>query len=177
MSGSLMSEKWPNLLSHKSWKEMKEIIIRVDESAYEYVLGMLKLCQKVEVVGEEDCVNTEIDMYSCVARSISELHQRHVFRYPCDFTYIMVALNEEVVKGLPFFYSPMEYIAYLQSLGFKHRLPRKSTVYNTINKIGGKYPNWSFNDNPSDYEKLRRTNIVKQFLSALMMARRGKLER
>ena len=24
-SGSLMSEKWPNLLSHNSWKEWKEI--------------------------------------------------------------------------------------------------------------------------------------------------------
>lgn len=158
-------------------EKMKEIIIRVDESAYECVLGMLKLCQKVEVVRGEDCVNTEINMDSCVAKAISELCQRRVFRYPCDFSYIMKALNEEVIKGLPYFYSPMEYISYLQSLGFKYRLPRKSTVYNTINKIGGNYPNWSFNDNPSDYEKLRRTNIVRQFLSAFMMAKRGKLER
>jgi NAD(P)-dependent dehydrogenase (short-subunit alcohol dehydrogenase family) len=52
---------------------MKEIIIRVDESAYECVLGMLKLCQKVEVVGDADCVVTESNNDMCVAKAIREL--------------------------------------------------------------------------------------------------------
>ena len=65
---------------------MKEIIIHVDESAYECVLGMLKLCQKVQVVSEEGCVHTEIDMDSCVAKALNVLYQRHVFRYTRDIS-------------------------------------------------------------------------------------------
>ncbi len=176
MRESYLGEKSTSSAHLTILRKMKEIIIRVDESAYECVLGMLKLCQKVEVVSEEGCVHTEIDMDSCIAKALNVLHQRHVFRYTRDISYIMAAMNEEVTKGLPFFYSPMEFIAYLQSIGYNGRIPQKSTIYNTINITEGKYPNWSFSDNPTDYEKLRRTNIVRQFLSALMMAKSGKLE-
>ena len=155
---------------------MKEITIQVEDSAYECVLGMLRLCEKVEVVSNGVCVLAESNTDLCVAKAIGELRQRRVFRYPCDYTYVMMAMNEEVVKGLPFFYSPMEFIAYLQALGFDG-LPGKTTLYDTINRTQGKFPNWDFDDNPKDVERIRRVNVAKQFLSALGRAKRGMSER
>ncbi len=154
---------------------MKEITIQVEDSAYACVLGMLRLCEKVEVVSDGESVGAEDSMDLCVAKAIGELRQRRVFRYPCDYTYIMMALNEEVVKGLPFFYSPMDFLAYLHAMDFD-RLPGKTTIYDTINKTRGRYPNWVFDDNPKDMERLRRINVVKQFLSAFGRAKRGMSE-
>jgi hypothetical protein len=85
----------------------------------------------------------------------------------------MVALNEEVVKGVPFFYTPMEYLSYLKSLGFDN-LPGRTSLYDTIKLIKGRYPNWTFADNPKDVEARRRINVVKRFLNAFGRARRGK---
>ena len=154
---------------------MKEITIQVEDSAYECVLGMLQLCQKVEVVSDGECVIAEDVMDLCVAKAIGELRQRRVFRYPCDYTYIMMAFNEEVVKGLPFFYSPMDFIAYLQALEFES-LPGKTTLYDTVNRTRGRYPNWIFDDNPKDMERMRRINVVRQFLSAFGRAKRDMSE-
>ena len=154
---------------------MKEIIIQVEDSAYACVLGMLRLCEKVEVVNDGECVITDDSTDLCVAKAIGELRQRRVFRFPCDYTYIMMIMNEEVVKGLPFFYSPMEFIAYLKALDFDS-LPGKTTLYDTVNKTRGRYPNWFFDDNPKDMERMRRINIAKQFLSALGRAKRGMSE-
>ena len=154
---------------------MKEITIQVEDSAYECVLGMLQLCQKVEVVSDGECVIAGDVMDLCVAKAIGELRQRRVFRYPCDYTYIMIAFNEEVVKGLPFFYTPKDFLDYMKELGFKN-LPSRSTLYNTIGKVAGKYPDWIFTDAPKASEALRRKNLVKLFLSAYMRALSGKLD-
>ncbi len=151
---------------------MKEITIQVEDSAYACVLGMLQLCEKVEVVSDGECTLTEDGMDLCMAKAIGELRQRRVFRYPCDYTYIMMALNEELVKGLPFFYSPMDFIAYLHFLDFDD-LPGKTTLYDTVNRTRGRYPYWTFDDNPKDMERTRRINIVKQFLSAVGRAKKA----
>ncbi len=153
---------------------MKQIVINVEATAFECVVGVLRLMKGVEVVSGEECeVFSTTDQ--CFAKAVSTLRQRRVFRYPCDYTYIMMALNEELVKGMPFFYSPKEFIDYMKSLGID-KLPGKSTLYDTMNKIGGRFPNWSFNDHPKETEALRRKNVVKQFLSAFGSAKRGMLE-
>ena len=87
----------------------------------------------------------------------------------------MVAMNESVVKGLPFFYTPKDFIEYMREAEFDH-LPGRSTVYNTIAKVRGRYPDWTFTDAPKASEALRRKNIIKQFLSAFMRAQAGKLD-
>ena len=53
-------------------------------------------------------------------------------------------------------------------------LPGRSTVYNTIAKVRGKYPDWTFTDAPKASEALRRKNLIKQFLSAFMRAQSRK---
>ena len=83
----------------------------------------------------------------------------------------MVAMNEGVVKGLPFFYTPKDFLDYMRELNFDGLLGR-STVYDTIAKVQGKYPDWTFSDAPA----LRRKNLVRLFLSAFVRAQSRKLD-
>ena len=144
--------------------KMKEIILNVDDSAYEHVLGMLRLFHDVNVV-ETDGEQMATSMDVSFARAISELEKRKVIRFPRDHSYIMAAMNEELLKGAPFFYSPLDYIAYLKFLGIE-KTPGKTTLYDTLHTIGGHYPEWTFSDGPSDVEGKRRINIVRLFLLA-----------
>jgi hypothetical protein len=87
----------------------------------------------------------------------------------------MVAMNEGVVKGLPFFYTPKDFLDYMRELKFDGLLGR-STVYDTIAKVQGKYPDWTFSDAPKASEALRRKNLVRLFLSAFVRAQSRKLD-
>lgn len=151
---------------------MKEIIIRVDESAYECVLGMLKLCQKVEVVGEADCVVTESNNDVCVAKAIRELQANKVFRHAYDYTWIMIAFEQNVVEGMVGFKSPQAFLDYMVELGIEG-LPTRVTLSNTYSKTYGDYPDWRFENTQDLHEILRRKNVVKQFLSAFNRAKKG----
>jgi len=53
-------------------------------------------------------------------------------------------------------------------------LPGRTTIYDTIAKVQGKYPDWTFTDAPKASEALRRKNLVKRFLSAFMRAQSRK---
>ena len=138
---------------------MKQVILKIDDSAYEQFMGMVSLCPQVEVVSV--CQNGDqqltIDIY--VASAIREMRQMQAFRLPSDYVYLMVAMNEGVVKGLPFFYTPKDF---LEELNFDGLLGR-STVYDTIAKVQGKYPDWTFSDAPKASEALRRKNLVRLF--------------
>ena len=117
---------------------MKQVVLRIDDAAFEKFMGMVSLCPMVEVLNV------------------------------CD-------MNESVVKGLPFFYTPKDFIDYMREAEFDG-LPGRSTVYNTIAKVRGKYPDWTFTDAPKASEALRRKNLIKQFLSAFMRAQSRKLD-
>ena len=55
-------------------------------------------------------------------------------------------------------------------------LPGRTTIYDTIAKVKGKYPDWTFTDAPKASEALRRKNLIKQFLSAFVKAQSGMLD-
>ena len=151
---------------------MKEIIIHVEDSAYEKFMGMLSLCPQVEVVSEGVAIETREAIDLCVARAIREMRADGVFRFPGDYTYLMIAGNEGQAKGMPFFRSPKEFLDYLKELELDG-LPGRSTIYDTISKVDGKYPDWTFTDDPKPKEALRRKNIVRLFLSAFLKAKRN----
>ena len=73
--------------------------------------------------------------------------------------------NESTLKGLPSFCSPQEFIDYLKEIGLE-KVPGRNTMYYTVNKTVGRYPNWTFSDDPQLSEELRRKNIANLFLSA-----------
>ena len=153
---------------------MKEVVLRIEDSAFDNFMGMVRLCPQVEVVSDGQDDTAVVD--DCLATAVLNLQQRGVFRRPSDYGYVMKAVNENALKGAPFFYSPMQFIDYLNHFGVKE-LPGKSTIYSAINKVEGKYPNWTFTDNPTEFEALRRNNIVRQLISAFGKAHLDKLER
>ena len=55
-------------------------------------------------------------------------------------------------------------------------LKRCGLIYDTIAKVKGKYPDWTFTDAPKASEALRRKNLIKQFLSAFVKAQSGMLD-
>ena len=159
----------------KLGETMKQVVLRIDDAAFEKFMGMVSLCPQVEVVNVCDTGDKKQTMDGFVATAIREMRQRLAFRSPCDYAYLMVAMNESVVKGLPFFYTPKDFIDYMREADFDN-LPGRSTVYNTIAKVKGKYPDWTFTDDPKASEALRRKNLIKQFLSAFVRAQAGKLD-
>ena len=154
---------------------MKQGVLRIDDAAFERFMGMVSLCPQVEVLNVCQTGDKKQTIDAYVATAIREMRQTLAFRYPCDYAYLMMAMNESVVKGLPFFYTPKDFIEYMREAEFDH-LPGRSTVYNTIAKVRGRYPDWTFTDAPKASEALRRKNLIKQFLSAFMRAQAGKLD-
>ena len=150
----------------------KEVVLRIEVEACETVVGMLRLCPQVEVLGE--CLITDIRKVidACIKKAISEMRDNKAFKLPSDYTYIMLATNDNVLKDIPFFYSPKEFIDYLAALGLDG-LPGRSTLYDTIAKVSGHFPDWQFHDAPKPAEVIRRNNVVKQFMSAFNRANRA----
>ena len=154
---------------------MKQVVLRIDDAAFEKFMGMVDLCPMVEVLNVCGTGDKKLTIDAYVASAIREMRQTLAFRYPCDYAYLMVAMNESVIKGLPFFYTPKDFIDYMREADFDN-LPGRSTVYNTIAKVRGRYPDWTFTDAPKTSEALRRKNLIKQFLSAFMRAQSRKLD-
>ena len=149
---------------------MKEIVLQIDDAAYEKFMGMVSLCPQVQVVSEGIEVRGTVDL--CVAGAIRELQESGKLKHPSDYAYIMLASNESTLKGLPSFCSPQEFIDYMKELELDRR-PGRNTLYDTMNKTLGKYPDWEFSDGPKPAEALRRKNIVRLFLSAFFRLNRG----
>ena len=150
---------------------MKEIVLQIDDAAYEKFMGMVSLCPQVEVIdtgGKEDYRD---DTILWMAMAIKELRTRRVLRMPRDYTYIMMALNEGVIDSVPYFYTPKDFLDYLSDMGFDF-LPSKTTLYDTINATMGRYPEWSYKDKPKAIEVVRRRTIIVQLLSAFGRAKR-----
>jgi hypothetical protein len=143
---------------------MTDVLLRVDDSALDQFLDFIALCPKVEVLSTGAVVETKSLQDKCFLEAIMELCQDKTFRTMGDYGYIMLAVNDEAIKG-PFFYSPSDFIKYLKELGLD-RLPGVTTLYGTQKKLSGRYPNWTFTDHPDSKEKLRRNNVVVRFVSA-----------
>ena len=153
------------ILFRKREARMKQIVIEIEDEAYEPFMGMLHLCPAVKVVGASMVVETRDVIDRCVALAIKKLREDRVFKHPGDYTYIMRGANEGVIKGMGFFYYPSEFLAYLREIGID-KLPGRNTLYDGITRTFGKFPEWTFSDHPSADEVMRRKNVLKRFLSA-----------
>ena len=151
---------------------MKQVVLRIDDAAYENFMGMVSLCPMVEVVAEGDLADTENDRDLCMRQAIITLRQNKVFRHYYDYTWIMMAINEGLLNDFDVFKSPQAFIDYLYEIGID-QLPTRYTLSLAYSKALGAYPDWTFLDVEKPNEILRRKNVVKQFLSAYGAAKRG----
>ena len=154
---------------------MKQMVIEIEDEAYEAFMGMMRLCPAVKVVSISQMAETRNVVDRCVALAIAELRKDKVFKRPGDYTYIMMGANEGVIKGIGYFYYPSEFLAYLNEIGVDN-LPGRNTLYNGITRTFGKYPDWTFNDHPTPDEVMRRKNVLKRFLSVYTKIKMGILD-
>ncbi|MCR5577864.1 MAG: hypothetical protein K6F74_01420 [Prevotella sp.] len=154
---------------------MKEIVLKIDDNAFDDFLGMIRHCPFIEVLSTSQDIDSREVRDKCFYEAVLELQRDRLLRTRSDYTYIMLAVNDRVVDGF-YFYSPLDYLDYMSQLGLEH-LPGKSVLYDTVKKVGKHYPNWSFSDKPDANERLRRNNIVIRFISAFNRAKRRLSER
>ena len=153
----------------------RQIILEIEDSAYEQFMGMVGLCPQVHVVSTGVVNETRAVVDQCVAIALKELISRKTIRYAFDYAYIMLPINQGLIDRHLFFASPQEFIDYLSEVGIED-LPGKSSLYNKIGVTSGNYPDWSFDDHPTSFEAIRRKNVFQQFHSAFLKAKRAMLE-
>ena len=155
---------------------MKQIMIQIEDSAYEQFMGMVALCPQVKVVGTSDEVDVLNNRDQCMKLAIETLRTNKVFRHMYDYTWIMLALNDGVLEEYDGFKSPQAFLDYLYEIGIDG-LPSRITLFLANSKTLDSYPNWTFLDVDSASEILRRKNVVKQFMSAYIKAKYGYLNK
>lgn len=156
---------------------MKEVVLRMEDSAYDVFTGFLSLCPAIRMVSRQEVCDFEQGRSdSSVTQALAVLLQNGVMTHPFDYTWIMVAIGDGAVKGMGAFRSPQSFMNYLASHGVE-RVPSRSTLSAWYNKVLGKYPEWHFTDTTDPHEILRRKNVVTQFLSALNRLSLGRLDK
>lgn len=150
---------------------MRQILIEIEDEAYGKFMGMVELCPQISVMDVGIITNTKNMLDLCMKQAIMELIEDKVIRRPRDYGWIMLALEQKVVKDIDGFSSHQAFIDYLALLGVES-LPGKTTLFRTYNITDGTYPDWTFLDHPKHEEELRRKNIIVRFLSAYMRAKR-----
>lgn len=150
----------------------KKVVMIIEEPACEAIVNAIRLCPQVIKISVDNVDEIYDATDVCMRNAIAQMRDNGAFRKPSDYAYIMMASNEGIVKGVPFFYSPKDFLEYLSALGLE-RLPGRSTLYDTLAKVNGHYPDWKFSDAPRPAEKIRRNNVVRLFMSAFYRAKRG----
>ena len=149
---------------------MKEITLRVPASMVPLIEEWVKHIPEIELASLEESGVYEIDEINRrMALALKILKENRAIRYSYDYTWIMVAIGDGVVKGLSGFKSPQSFMDYLKSLGVD-KVPSRTTISTWFGRVLGMYPNWEFTDTKDPNETMRRKNVVRQLLSALNKA-------
>ena len=146
---------------------MKEIVLQIEDSSFDDFMALLNLCPSIEMVAEYTAEEVRKHLDICIKEAIEELRNQNAFRKISDYTYIMQVINEKKWEDAPFFQTPDSFRDYLREIGVRE-IPGRSSLYETIQIMKGKYPHWTFDDTKIDgVETLRRNNVASQFLSTL----------
>lgn len=149
---------------------MKEITLRVTDEMAQLVEQWAEHIPNMEVVDTGDCLDDD-NRDLCFRQAIMELKAEGVLRRPCDYAWIMVAIDQFVVDEIEAFNSSRAFVGYLGELGIDD-LPHHSTLTRNSHCVEGIYPDWEFSDTDEHQEVLRRRNVVKRFLAAYNRAKR-----
>ena len=149
---------------------MKQVGLRIEDSAFERFMGIVSLCPQVEVASQNEMPDYGPDeITQKVALAIKVLQRNKTIRHLYDYTWIMVCIGDGVVEGMGAFGSPQKFMDYLRSIGME-RVPSRTTISTWFGRVIGKYPNWEFVDTKDPQEIQRRKNVVRQFISAINKA-------
>ncbi|MBP3780017.1 MAG: hypothetical protein II115_05140 [Prevotella sp.] len=145
---------------------MKEIVVRVDDAAFERLMGMLSLCPSVEVVEvNESAVLSSGPLAIRIRHAIVQLREERLLRRMYDYAWLKVAMDSD--DDLPSFESAQKYIDYLGGELQLDGLPSESSVSKMMDAARGQLFNWTFSDTSDAQETTRRNNIVKRFFNLM----------
>jgi hypothetical protein len=145
---------------------MKEIVVRVDDAAFESLMGMLSLCPSVEVVEvNESAVLSSGPLAIRIRHAIVQLREERLLRRMYDYAWLKVAMDSD--DDLPSFESAQKYIDYLGGELQLDGLPSESSVSKMMDAARGQLFNWTFSDTSDAQETTRRNNIVKRFFNLM----------
>ena len=145
---------------------MKEIVVRVDDAAFERLMGMLSLCPSVEVVKvNESAVLSSGPLAIRIRHAIVQLREERLLRRMYDYAWLKVAMDSD--DDLPSFESAQKYIDYLGGELQLDGLPSESSVSKMMDAARGQLFNWTFSDTSDAQETTRRNNIVKRFFNLM----------
>lgn len=124
---------------------MKEIVVRVDDAAFERLMGMLSLCPSVEVVEvNESAVLSSGPLAIRIRHAIVQLREERLLRRMYDYAWLKVAMDSD--DDLPSFESAQKYIDYLGGELQLDGLPSESSVSKMMDAARGQLFNWTFSD-------------------------------
>ena len=145
---------------------MKEIILRIDDAAFEKLMGMLSLCPSVEVVDvNESAVLSCGPLALRIRESIIRLREEHLLCKMYDYAWLKVAMDSDA--DLPSFESAQKFLDYLGGVLQLDGLPSESSISKKMDVARGQLFNWTFSDTKDAQETTRRNNIVKRFFNLM----------
>ena len=153
--------------------KMRTIVLNVPDNMAQLIEEWAKHIPDMEVVKNKRSLGQRLDDADLRMKFVfKKLKTDGVLQHLYDYTWIMMAINQGLIEGLDTFRSPQAFIDYLSALGID-KLPTRFSISLAFSKTLDTYPDWTFIDVTDACEILRRKNVVKQFLSAYGVAKRG----
>ena len=146
--------------------KMKEIVLRVEDSAFEKFMGFIQLCPSVEVVEvNEAALMGGGQLAVRIREAILQLRAERLLRRKFDYAWLKVAMDS--TADLPSFESAQRYLNYLSDELGLDDLPCESSISKMMDTARGQLFNWTFSDSCDTQETIRRNNIVKRFFNLM----------
>ena len=145
---------------------MRQIILEIEDSAYEQFMGMIALCPSVRVVCvDEAAVTKGGSMAERIRHAIVQLRVEKLLVRKYDYAWLKMAMNS--LDDMPTFGSAQSYLIYLSEDLKLDDLPCESTISKMMDMARGPIFKWTFSDTDDEHEVTRRNNIVKRFFNLM----------
>ena len=145
---------------------MKQVVLRIDDVAFEKFMGMVGLCPMVEVVAVgESALLCQGMMAIRIREAILQLRAENLLRRKYDYAWLKLAMDS--TDDMPSFDSAQRYLDYLRDELNLDDLPCESSISKMMDMARGQLFNWTFSDTNDAKETTRRNNIVKRFFNLM----------
>ena len=145
---------------------MKQVLLSIEEDAYEKFMGMVSLCPMVEVIEiNESALLNNGSLAMRIRDAILQLRAENLLRRKFDYAWLKVAMDS--TDDLPSFESAQRYLDYLYMELKLDDLPCESSISKMMDTARGQLFNWTFSDTCDAQETTRRNNIVKRFFNLM----------
>ena len=141
---------------------MKQVVLRIDDAAFEKFMGMVSLCPQVEIVTVDEAAGMcQGQMAVRIREAILQLRAERLLRRKFDYAWLKVAMDS--TDDLPSFESAQRYLDYMRDELMLDELPCESSISKMMDMARGQLFYWTFSDTSDAQETTRRNNIVKRF--------------